>query len=633
MITPSRPRFRSRDLRCKSPYGAVAVDAEVKFSIFSKRVDAYSAFTLWIAQDGEEPVAHPLQWAELIEGHDCYSIAYVPQQSGLYWYWFTDQEGDKTTYLNRGFAGIGAPGKERGTPYQLTVCQSLAAPAAWFGQGITYNIFPDRFCRDKVPAKDGWRSARTIHENWKDTPDYLPDANGEILNTDFFGGSLQGVISKLDYLKSLHVQTIYFNPIFEAYSNHRYDTGDYKVVDPMMGTEDDLRMLCEMASKRGMRVVLDGVFSHNGYDSRYFNARGNYDSVGAYQSEQSPYASWYDFYKFPDRYASWWGIYTLPQVNELDDNYLDYIIRGQDSVIRHWLRAGVSGWRLDVADELPDEFLQHLIKAAREEKPDALVVGEVWEDASNKTAYDVRRTYFSECELDSVMNYPLRDAILRFLGGGQAADFEESMETIRENYPKGVFYNLMNIVGTHDTPRILSLLGDDNTVWDKDKTYRANARLIGDALLRARDKMKLAAVLQFAMPGSPTIYYGDEAGMQGFEDPLNRRPYPWGDEDGSLMLFYRKLTAIYAKYDAFAKGDLQYLQAENSLLVLQRSLPAQEGKAAQRLVVVINRSPNRAVQANMPIRHATELLTDAVVTLAEDELLHVPPMTAAIYVG
>ena len=216
---------------------------------------------------------------------------------------------------------------------------------------------------------------RVLHQNWDDIPVYLPDEHGEILNNDFFGGTLRGVYAKLDYLESLHVTTIYFNPIFQAYSNHRYDTGDYKRIDPLLGCEEDFRALCSEAARRGMRVVLDGVFNHTGYDSRYFNARGHYDSVGAFQSKESPYFSWFDFHNWPNEYGSWWGIYTLPQVNESDGSYQDYIIEDEDSVVRRWLRLGASGWRLDVADELPDSFIRNLNAAARRDKSDALIIG------------------------------------------------------------------------------------------------------------------------------------------------------------------------------------------------------------------------------------------------------------------
>ena len=278
-------------------------------------------------------------------------------------------------------------------------------------------------------------------------------------------------------------------------------------------------------------------------DSRYFNARGHYDELGAHQSKDSPYYEWFNFSEWPDRYSSWWGIYTLPETNEMNEKYLDYIVDSEDSVIRRWLRLGASGWRLDVADELPDEFIERLAAAARREKPDAMVIGEVWEDASNKVSYSRRRRYFQGGELDSVMNYPLRDGILAFLNGDAAENFAEKMECLRENYPREVFYNLMNIIGTHDTARALTVLGSRPELWNADKNTQAYTVLVGDARERAKRRLKMAAVIQFCMPGSPTIYYGDEAGMQGYGDPLNRRTFPWGHEDEELLYFYRTLCA------------------------------------------------------------------------------------------
>ncbi|MFQ6833006.1 glycoside hydrolase family 13 protein, partial [Butyricicoccus pullicaecorum] len=407
-------------------------------------------------------------------------------------------------------------------------------------------------------------------------------------------------------------------------SNHRYDTGNYKNIDPMMGTEEDFKELCAEAKKRGMRVILDGVFSHNGYDSVYFNARGHYDSVGAFQSQESPYYEWYDFSHWPDQYSSWWGIYTLPQVNELNSKYLDYIIEDEDSVIRRWLRLGASGWRLDVADELPDEFIAKLNAAARREKPDALVVGEVWEDASNKISYSVRRRYFQGGELDSVMNYPLRDGVMSFLGGSPAEDFAEKMECLRENYPRAVFYNLMNIIGTHDTPRALTVMGAKPEDWSGSRDHRARARLIGEDLIAARRKMYLAAVIQFTMPGSPTIYYGDEAGLQGFEDPFNRRTYPWGNEDGSLLDFYRKLCAVRTQSSALTDGEIAFRKAEGGLLIYER------WDAQEHLYIVINRDDEAVVR--LPCHAAEDLLDDQtrVDTDTDDLVLRIPACSARI---
>ena len=365
--------FHSRKIECKSPYGAVPAGQTVTFSTYPKREHGTEHITLWIEEDGGTPVAYPMRWYGLAGARDRYSTTFTPDHPGLYWYYFTFDTADGPRFCARGYGGRGEIIDTLGDKYQLTVYDPAYHPPRWFGEGISYNIFPDRFCRDKMPVQPQGEGAapRVLHENWDDLPVYQPDENGEILNNDFFGGTLRGVIQKLDYLESLRVTTIYFNPIFQAYSNHRYDTGDYKRIDPMLGTEEDFRALCREAAARGMRVVLDGVFNHTGFDSRYFNGRGRYDSVGAHQSKDSPYYRWFDFQQWPDRYGSWWGIYTLPQVRETDETYQDYIFRDADSVVRRWLRLGASGWRLDVADELPDDFIRSLNAAAKEEKPDA----------------------------------------------------------------------------------------------------------------------------------------------------------------------------------------------------------------------------------------------------------------------
>ncbi|MBP3312554.1 MAG: glycoside hydrolase family 13 protein [Butyricicoccus sp.] len=568
----------------------------------------------------------PMHWNGYAGARDCYCVTCKAGVPGLYWYLFKMVTTEGEHFICRSTGGLGDVQTQLGERFQMTVFDGSYPVASWFGEGITYNIFPDRFARTEVPAETGYRSERHVHENWSDTPVYLPDARGEIWNNDFFGGSLRGVIEKLDYLESLHVRTIYFNPMFEAFSNHRYDTGDYKTIDPMMGTEDDFRELCAKAKARGMRVILDGVFSHTGYDSKYFNARGHYDSVGAYQSKESPYFDWYDFSNWPNNYSSWWGIYTLPQVRELNDKYLDYIIEGEDSVIRHWLNAGASGWRLDVADELPDEFIAKLNQAARETKPDALVVGEVWEDASNKISYDVRRRYFQGGELDSVMNYPLRDGIMAFLSGSPAEDFAEKMETLRENYPRAVFYNLMNIIGTHDTPRALTALGADPGDWGASREFRANKRLTGEGLARAKRMLRIAATIQFTMPGSPTIYYGDEAGQQGYEDPFNRRTYPWGEEDEELLEFYRGLCAVRAENPALTDGSIEFLEARGGLLLYVR------GDAGERVLVAVNRTAETQSYEITGTESLENLLDGAQYVGSEDGVvIELAPESAALY--
>ena len=618
--------YCSRSEACKSPYGAVPSGEMVKFCIYPRRSAGVLSAELLLCADGEGFEAIPMHWSGYAGARDCYTVTCAAGAPGLYWYLFKMVTTEGENFVCRSTGGVGDVLTQPGERFQMTVFDGGYQVASWFGEGITYNIFPDRFRRTGIPSETGYRSERHVHEDWSDTPVYLPDARGEIWNNDFFGGSLRGVIEKLDYLESLHVQTIYFNPMFEAFSNHRYDTGDYKTIDPMMGTEDDFRELCGKAKARGMRVILDGVFSHTGYDSKYFNARGHYDSVGAYQSKESPYYDWYDFSKWPNEYSSWWGIYTLPQVKEVHPKYLDYIIEGEDSVIRHWLNAGASGWRLDVADELPDEFIVKLNRAARETKPDALVVGEVWEDASNKISYDVRRRYFQGGELDSVMNYPLRDGIMAFLSGSPAEDFAEKMESLRENYPRAVFYNLMNIIGTHDTPRALTALGADPGDWGESREFRAGKRLEGERLEHAKRLLKIAAVIQFTMPGSPTIYYGDEAGQQGYEDPFNRRTYPWGSEDEALLVFYRSLCAVRAGNPALANGSLEFLEAHGGVLLYLRE------DADERVLVAVNRT-NETLNYEIAGTEQLESLLDGAVYEGSEgsTVIELAPESAALY--
>ena len=283
--------------------------------------------------------------------------------------------------------------------------------------------------------------------------------------------------------------------------------------------------------------------------------------MGAYNSKESPYYSWYTFYNWPNVYHSWWDFDTLPTVNKMDPAFIRYIITDEDSVLAHWLRLGADGYRLDVADELPDEFISLLRSRIKALKPDALLLGEVWEDASNKSAYGRRRTYFTGGELDSVMNYPLRTAILNFvknLDGGRG--FKETVMSILENYPPQVAACNMNLLGTHDTPRILTALVDD---FDGPREEKAKRHLSRNQLPVATERLLMASFLQYTLPGSPSLYYADEAGMEGYRDPFNRRTYPWGREDPELLAHFRRLGQLRKNCDALRLGDIQFFQAED----------------------------------------------------------------------
>lgn len=552
------PVFDPRDAACKSPFGAVACGAEVSFTL---RDGDYYACELLVHREfaGVDEVC-PLPPAE--GGFS--GIYTAPQEPDLCWYAFrfTRADGSTVCYGRSGWCGQDALAR-----WQLTVYEDTPTPA-WFGQGVTYQIFPDRFRRTSVPDVGGMVGRRWVHDNWSDQPVFLPDEQGQITNRDFFGGSLAGITEKLDYLKSLSVSTLYLNPIFEADSNHRYNTADYHAIDPLLGSEEDFRTLCREAHARGIHIILDGVFNHTGSNSRYFNAEGFYPEPGAAQSTESPYFNWYSFHPWPTDYDAWWGVHTLPAVNEEQPDYRRFIISGKNSVVRHWLRDGADGWRLDVADELPDDFIAAIRDAIQAEKPNGYLLGEVWEDGSNKIAYSRRRRYLLGRETHGLMNYPFRTALLAWLGGGDAAAFRDDMETIRENYPPAAFYGAMNFLGTHDTPRILTLLGVEQT--PEDKGQRAAYRLSPAELARGQKKLRLAAMLLYSFPGSPTLYYGDEAGIQGFEDPLNRGTYPWGGEDGSLLAFFRRLGQLRAERISMQCGIIRYLHAQGGGLVVER---------------------------------------------------------------
>ena len=544
--------FDSRDPACKSPFGAVSCGTEVSFAVFCSPEEEIIGGELRIFEEfaGKNRTV-PLH----TDGGAFRCVYTAPNEPELAWYGFS---------LTRRSGGI----VDLGGRWQLTVYDGRGHTPEWFGSGVSYQIFPDRFCRSRIPDPAGMVGERTVHENWQDTPDFLPDEQGEIRNRDFFGGDLPGITGKLDYLKGLGVTTVYLNPIFEAASNHRYNTADYLAIDPMLGKEEDFQALCREAHKRGMRILLDGVFNHTGSISRYFNADGSYPDVGAAQSAQSPYYNWYHFSRWPTEYDAWWGIKTLPAVEENHPDYREFIFGGRDSVVRHWLRCGADGWRLDVADELPDDFIAQLRCAMEEEKSDALLIGEVWEDGSNKIAYDRRRRYLLGSETHGLMNYPFRTAALQWLCGGDASDFWESMETLRENYPPDAYYSAMNFLSTHDTPRILTLLGGEPV--PEDKPGRAAARLSPAGYELARRRLMVGAMLLYAFPGSPTVYYGDEAGVQGYEDPLNRRTYPWGQEDERLLAWYRKLGALRCSRPSLQQGGISYPLAAGGGLAVRR---------------------------------------------------------------
>ncbi len=449
----------------------------------------------------------------------------------------------------------------------------------WLKDATMYHIFVDRFARGE--GEVAYDADSIVCDDWQNGQvQYPPYPGAPLKNNLFFGGNLWGIVEKLDYLASLGVTVLYLSPIFRAKSNHKYDTGDYREVDAGFGGDAALDALLSAAHARGMRVMLDGVFNHTGDDSRFFNRYGSYDSVGAYQSTDSPYAHWYHFRHHPDDYECWWNIPILPRLCTDAPDCADYFL-GQDGVVAHYLARGVDGWRLDVADELSEDFLFALRARAKATRADASIIGEVWENAADKIAYGARRHYLQGGQLDSVMNYPFRDAVLAYLQSGDAVALANALCDLYRSYPRCVADALMNLLGTHDTARIATVLGGEDTTGLQNCDL-AVKRMSADVRARALQLLRLASVLQYTVFGFPSVFYGDEVGMEGYGDPFCRRPYPWHAQDEALLAHYRRLGAIRRDFQALHGGDFTVLEARDGLFVFARE------KDGQRLIIAVN---------------------------------------------
>ena len=559
--------YNPLDPACKSVLGGVRQNESFTIRIFGKS-DEPCIFVL--QRDGCE--AQSLHMQNISGG---WELQLSFSEPGLYFYWF--RLGGRRAALGE---DRNAEFSDSASAYQILVYRECFATPAWFKGGIMYQIFPDRFFKSgEILAEKG----KWLHRDWHETPEFRPNEKGKILNNDFFGGNFRGILKKLDYLQSLHVTVIYLNPIFRAFSNHRYDTGDYMQLDPMLGSEEDFAALVSECWKRGIRLILDGVFNHTGDDSRYFNKYGTYDEIGAYQSKDSKYYSWYNFRHFPDKYDSWWGIDVLPAVNENCPSYIDFIT-GENGVLRRWMKYPLGGFRLDVADELPDEFVAKIRSAVKSANGDAVVIGEVWEDASNKIAYSTRRKYFQGEELDSVMNYPLKDAIINFVVSGNTSLLRRTVGMLLDHYPKCVLDSLMNILGTHDTVRVLTALGG---VCAYNKEEMAVLKLSAEQRAVATERLKIAAILLYTFFGVPCIYYGDEIGMEGYSDPFCRNPFAWDLIDEDILSHYRWLGELRSRYTVFRDGDYRELYHDDNCIVFER----RKGKEA--VITVANLGNNK----------------------------------------
>ena len=575
MLDRSEVEHNSQNIYFRSPIGAAEAGTKVRLGIRlkTKQEIRHVLLRLWHDKSGEKLVNLTTKDdSSKAEKFYCVDME-MPEKGCLLWYYFIITTAQGTTYYGNNpeqWGGLGNVYDHVPPSFQITVYNQGAKTPDWFKHSVMYQIFPDRFYRkgDKLIPKKG----AVYHADWSDDPCYYKDPDTkEIVAYDFFGGNLQGIKEKLGYLKELGISVIYLNPVFESESNHHYDTGDYHKIDPILGTNEDFRELIEAAKAQGIRIIIDGVFSHTGSNSRYFNRAGQYDTVGAFQSKESPYYEWYNFRNFPYEYDSWWNFNTLPNVTETTPSYMDFIISAPDSVLHHWLNEGVAGWRLDVIDELPEPFSQSFFAELKKSNPEAVMIGEVWEDASHKIAYGVPREYLCGQEMDSAMNYPFRTILFDFLKGhvdGQTA--QRRFESLRENYPRENFYAMMNLIGSHDVQRAITLLGDAAYYDGMPAVEQSRARLDKEQYNLGAARLMMAALWQMTYPGVPCIYYGDEIGMQGFKDPYNRRPYPWDGGDLYLREWYKKIIALRNKHTVLQTGSLLPLSADGDTIAYAR---------------------------------------------------------------
>jgi len=562
----------SRDPDYRSPFGAVKCGDYVNLGFEVLGGNVKCAYAVVYGDEFREE--YPMER----EGRFWKCTVKAPDEASALWYFFRIETLENTQWLCPDGSGFIGRLYGRECPgFRLTVAEKGFETPEWFRRCVMYQIFPDRFAfSDDDTAKKGVEyhvslgQTAELHESL-DSPvrwqarefekDYIPD--------DFYGGTFKGIEEKLPYLKELGISCIYLNPIVEARSNHRYDASDYLSPDPILGTEEDFERLIKHAEGLGMRVILDGVFSHTGADSIYFNRYSHYDSAGACQGKKSPYYDWYDFKKFPDDYRSWWGFRELPEVEETNPKWQDYVVTGEKSVVKTWLRRGAAGWRLDVADELPDDVLALIRKSAKAEKSDALIIGEVWEDAVTKVSYGGRRNYALGKSLDSVMNYPLRTALLDFMHRRISAyELRDFFISQQMNYPKPFYYSLMNLLGSHDTDRLRSALATDTVIRSLPREEQLKIKFTPEALRKAVEKEKLCAALQFSLPGVPSIYYGDEQGMCGVCDPFNRLPFREDNEE--LHKNYVNLSKLRNSADVLSTGEAEYMAASSDVVMVLR---------------------------------------------------------------
>lgn len=533
----------------RTPFGAVEEGHRVHIRFFAP----FDTEAVFLCTENERYLMKK-EWDMC--GGQVFGVDLSPRETCFYTFRIRRKNGETVYGNSTGLGGRGAEGSETG--FQITVYAPQKISVS-FLESAVYQIFPDRFCPGGERQKTG------IERNWGEIPYYKAEQfGGKYTANDFFGGTLWGVAEKLSYIKEMGFDWIYLNPIFDTSSNHGYNTRDYMHVAAHLGGDAAFDYLIKRAREMDMHIILDGVFSHTGDDSIYF--------ISAQNEKDSPYRAWYTFLDTPPYYESWWGIPSLPNVREETPSYMQFML-GERGVVRHWLRRGASGWRLDVADELPDGFLDGLREAVKAEKEDSVILGEVWEDASNKISYGKKRRYLTGKQLDSVTHYPLKNAILDFVRERtDAQGFASRVMALAENYPPTALLGALSFLSGHDTARVLTLLGDAPEGLSKDA--EATYRLSTEKRRLAIERLRIALTLLVTLPGVPTVFYGDEAGMEGYGDPFCRGTFPWGGEDAEIRDIYRTALRFRRQNPDLVRGKLSFFHAEGRTLAFSRGKTA-----------------------------------------------------------
>ena len=546
----------------KSPRGPSLAGDSVTYTLqIAKTVHCDNVFFFLIDDKTNKGVKTKIPLYSCDDKYYTYQMTITYPNAGLYWYYFEIENDGGNFFLCKTYLFDVRPMPGPMASFAQLVNEKESKADKSYNQGITYHIFVDRFKKSGTVTN---RPGMILRKDWggeitKNSKDFL------VINQECFGGNLQGIIDKLPYIKSLGTNTIFLSPIFESNSYHKYNVANYEEVDSMFGGWEAFCRLIAEAQKFDMKILLDGVFNHAGSDSIYFNKLGRYKTIGAYQSKKSPYYDWFMFEDFPDKYSSWWKIDTLPQFNEESDSLQQYFT-GPKGILDKYISSGILGFRLDVVDEIFDPFLNKICKRIKQTNPSALIVGEVWEDAATKIAYDRRRHYFNGHQLDAVMNYPLKNAILDFVKDGRAENVASVFFMLKDHYPINVQNNLMNFLGTHDTIRILTLL--------KQKDSNKAVQLL-----------KIASAIQYCSPGVPAVFYGDEAGVEGGDAPFCRVCYPWDNQNKEILNWYKKLGALRGE-SVFVDGECNVLLAHNGVIVFERK------NKTTRIVVCANCGPD-----------------------------------------